>query len=298
MREQDSVSASVWQKWILDAIRKIRSQKQRPSVDRICHAVRQHHSYSNELITNYLERFVSEGSVLKVFNKGQSTYKDPGGLVRRQVSVSKKSDLSKIVIKAIKELNEKGGSTFKSIEKYIQQSHTLEIDSDVSDWSSVLRLSVKRVVEKGLVIQEGKLYRISSASAPDKSTSSSALNTKQNSVAKENSISAVEKNEKPVKSAKITSGLTTTPKKKAPRSCRKEKKEDSPKVSLCEYFSIVLYYLVLDNFLLLNLSEFPCAFLFQQVGFIVSVCFWFLFKMALIIMCVMNIFFFFLMMPN
>lgn len=254
MREQDSVSSAVWQKWILDAIRKIRSQKQRPSVDRICHAVRQHHnSYSNEVITDYLERFVSEGSVLKVFNKGQSTYKDPGGLIRRQILVNKKSDLSKVVIKAIRELNEKDGSTYKNIEKYIQQSHTLAIDSDVSDWSSVLRLSVKRVVERGLVKQEGKFYRIPNSSTSEKNTAvtkhtsitasatattSTALTTTTASTATATVATvttsvegtSVVKTEKSARTSKVSSERGTVQKKRS-RLSRKEKKSESPKVS-------------------------------------------------------------------
>ncbi|XP_075238642.1 histone acetyltransferase enoki mushroom isoform X1 [Lycorma delicatula] len=244
MREQDSVSSSVWQKWILDAIRKIRSQKQRPSVDRICHAVRQHHTYSNEVITEHLERLVSEGSVLKVFNKGQSTYKDPGGLLRRQILINKKSDLSKVVIKAIKELGEKDGSTFKNIEKYIQQSHTLEIESDVSDWSTVLRLSVKRVVEKGLVKQEGKLYRIPNSSSSEKNcsvktgaVSSVITTTTASTIITSATVSAgvegtaVEKAEKSARTPKVSSESGSTQKKRS-RLSRKEKKHESPKKSV------------------------------------------------------------------
>lgn len=160
MREQITFSLSEWEKWILEAIRKIRAQKQRPSAERICHAVRQHHPHSEELIRDYLEQLVSAGTVLKVFNKGQNTYKDPGGIQNsRQLKLTKESDLSKVIFRATRELQEKDGSSLKSIEKYIQQSHTLELSEPDVELSSVIRLSAKRAVEKGLVILEGKLYK-------------------------------------------------------------------------------------------------------------------------------------------
>lgn len=159
MREQDTTSIAVWEKWILDAIRKIRAQKQRPSVERITHAIRQHHPHTEEVISGYLEKLVEAGSVLKVFNKGQNTYKDPGGVQSRQLVVTKDTDLSKVVVRAARELSEKEGSSLKSIEKYIQQSHSVELASSDVELSAVVRLSAKRAVEKGLVVLDGKLYK-------------------------------------------------------------------------------------------------------------------------------------------
>lgn len=81
-------SPDTWSAWFLDAIRKIRSQKQRPSVERICHAIRQHHNYHEEEIGEHLEVAVKRGDVLKIFNKGQSSYKDPGDLQSKPLKVS------------------------------------------------------------------------------------------------------------------------------------------------------------------------------------------------------------------
>lgn len=64
-----------WTAWFLDAIRKIRSQKQRPSVERIAHAVRLQHDYHEEVIAENLQLAVKRGDILKLFNKGQSSYK-------------------------------------------------------------------------------------------------------------------------------------------------------------------------------------------------------------------------------
>lgn len=98
MCEPEDVSQDIWTRWILDAIRKIRSQKQRPSVERICHAIRQHHNYHEDLVSEHLEAAVKDGTVLKVFNKGQSSYKDPGGLQNRTLRIEKGGDLSKVSV--------------------------------------------------------------------------------------------------------------------------------------------------------------------------------------------------------
>lgn len=156
MDEQES--ADTWSAWFLDAIRKIRSQKQRPSVERICHAIRQHHNYHEEEIAEHLEVAVKRGDVLKIFNKGQSSYKDPGGVQSKPLKVAKTTDLSKVFSKAVRELGERDGSTLKNIERYIRQSHNVEEEAD-GDLRTALRLSAKRAVDRGLVLQDGRLFR-------------------------------------------------------------------------------------------------------------------------------------------
>ncbi|XP_044253768.1 histone acetyltransferase KAT6A isoform X1 [Tribolium madens] len=158
MCEPEEVPQSVWSRWILDAIRKIRSQKQRPSVERICHAIRQHHNYHEDVVAEHLEAAVKECAVLKVFNKGQSSYKDPGGLQNRTLRIEKGTDLSKVVAKAVRELGERDGSTIKSIEKYIRQSHTVVEGPDV-ELKNVLRMATKRAVARNLILQDGKNYK-------------------------------------------------------------------------------------------------------------------------------------------
>ncbi|XP_018370417.1 PREDICTED: histone acetyltransferase KAT6A isoform X2 [Trachymyrmex cornetzi] len=147
-----------WSTWFLDAIRKIRSQKQRPSVERICHAIRQHHYYHEEDIAEHLEIAVKRGDVLKIFNKGQSSYKDPGIVQSKKLTVTRSADLSKVLSKAVRELGERDGSSLRSLERYIRQSHAVE-ESAEGDLRISLKLSAKRAVERGLVIQDGKLFR-------------------------------------------------------------------------------------------------------------------------------------------
>jgi histone acetyltransferase MYST4 len=153
-------------------------------VERICNAIRQHHSFSEDVIADNLEQAVKEGSVLKVFNKGQSSYKDPGGLQSRQLNVSKGTDLSKVIAKATRELGKRDGSTLKSIEKYIRQSHAVNLASGDVDFRSLLRISAKRAVARGLVCQEGRLFR-----AVARPTSASAISSIEKTPKQRQSVS-------------------------------------------------------------------------------------------------------------
>jgi len=179
MKDQEPVSHATWTTWILEAIHKIRTQKQRPSVERICSAIRQHHSFSDDVIADNLEHAVKEGSVLKVFNKGQNSYKDPGGQQSRQLNVTKGTDLSKVIAKATRELGKRDGSTLKSIEKYIRQSHAVNLASGDVDFRSLLRISAKRAVDRGLVIQEGRLFKSVSRPAVASTVNSAEKHQKQ-----------------------------------------------------------------------------------------------------------------------
>jgi len=179
MKDQEPVSHATWTTWILEAIHKIRTQKQRPSVERICSAIRQHHSFSEDVIADNLEHAVKDGSVLKVFNKGQNSYKDPGGLQSRQLNVTKGTDLSKVIAKATRELGKRDGSTLKSIEKYIRQSHAVNLASGDVDFRSLLRISAKRAVDRGLVIQEGRLFKSVSRPAVASTVNSAEKHQKQ-----------------------------------------------------------------------------------------------------------------------
>ncbi len=63
-------TTATWQSWLLDAIHKIRYQKQRPNVDRISACVRMHHpQYSNEAVEEHLEACAQNGAIQKVGKK-------------------------------------------------------------------------------------------------------------------------------------------------------------------------------------------------------------------------------------
>ncbi|XP_075980342.1 uncharacterized protein LOC142979361 isoform X3 [Anticarsia gemmatalis] len=158
MCEPDDVGKDVWKRWILEAIHKIRSQKQRPSVERICHAIRQHHNYHEDVVSERLERAVREGAVLKVYNKGQSSYKDPGGLQSKLLRITQDVDLSRAVAKAVRELGERDGSTLKNIERHLHTAYQVSVEPEV-DVRAVLRAAAKRAVARGLLTHQAGAYK-------------------------------------------------------------------------------------------------------------------------------------------
>lgn len=159
MREASiEVSPEEWQRWILEAIRKIRFQKQRPSVQRICQAIGSHHKFHEDIVAKNLEEAVEAGAVLKIYNKGMHSYKAPFASHRHLV-ISNTTNLSRLVAKAVRELGECDGSTIKSIENYIQKSNKIQIEDDV-DYEKVIKESVKKALNTKLLVKEGKLYKV------------------------------------------------------------------------------------------------------------------------------------------
>lgn len=160
MRESSNdVSAQVWREWILDAIGKIRFQKQRPSIQRICQAIGNHHKFHEDIVAQKLEEAVKSGAVVKVYNKGLHSYKDPRPLQGAPITVNLDTDLSKLVVRAVKELGECEGSVIKSIENYVQQSNNIILEEN-TDFKQVIKNSLSQAVNKDLLICEGKFYKL------------------------------------------------------------------------------------------------------------------------------------------
>lgn len=152
-----------WVKWILDAIKKIRAQKQRPSVQRICQAIstNSNHKFHENIVAEKLEQAVESGSILKVYNKGLHSYKAPSSGKRRCTYVNADTNLADLVTKAVRELGEYDGSNVKNIENYVQQSNNLVLAND-ADYKVVIKTSLKTALEQGLLVLEGKLYKVGS----------------------------------------------------------------------------------------------------------------------------------------
>ena len=174
VKDSDSCLANPkYTQWILEAIHKIKKQKQRPSEDRICNAVRSGRGISQALVQEQLELSVRDGNILRVFNKGIASYRDPDGggsgsgtPSAKGGKIGKSTNLLKLVETAIQELAE-GGSSLKSIEKYIRQSHRLEQNSaSESELDTQLRLAVKKGVNSGRLGKDGCVYRIKELSDP------------------------------------------------------------------------------------------------------------------------------------
>ena len=153
-------------RWLLEAVRKIKSQKQRPCLERISVAVKNSHGdIGIDTIKEQLELAVEAGKILCVCNKGVYSYRDPARLSRvgnptRTLTVNRKSDLTKIIIRSIGDLNDReGGSSLKNIEKYIRRSYQLELDDNV-DLTHQLRISAKRAVNSNRLHHEGRIYKV------------------------------------------------------------------------------------------------------------------------------------------
>uniref|UniRef100_A0A0K2TI91 Uncharacterized protein n=1 Tax=Lepeophtheirus salmonis TaxID=72036 RepID=A0A0K2TI91_LEPSM len=147
-----------WQSWLLDAIHKIRYQKQRPNVERVSACIRMHHpQYSNETVEEYLELAVSEGIVSKVLNKGLISYRDPGsapGRGQKTLHITGDMDLCKMVLKCMRELegDAAGGSPWiplSRLEAHIREVYAVEESSSGVELGDLLLRGAKRGVSKG-----------------------------------------------------------------------------------------------------------------------------------------------------
>lgn len=160
--DSQDVSADVWQEWILEAIRKIRSQKQRPSTQRICQAIGSHHKFHEDIVAGKLEEAVSNGAVIKLYNKGLHSYKAP--VARKSVNISKETDITRLVVKAVRELGECDGSNAKKIETYVQKSNNIVLTDDAIDFRVIVKNALRTAVAKEFLVQEGKLYKVGKVS--------------------------------------------------------------------------------------------------------------------------------------
>lgn len=132
----------LYTEWILEAIQKVKKQKQRPSEERICHAVCASHGLDKKTVSEQLQLSVQDGSILKVTNKGLASYKDPDnpgrfssvkpGTIPKSVKGSRGAcnelrnvDWNKLLRRAIEGLQEPSGSSLKNIEKYLRSQNDL-----------------------------------------------------------------------------------------------------------------------------------------------------------------------------
>ncbi|XP_015671941.1 histone acetyltransferase KAT6B isoform X1 [Protobothrops mucrosquamatus] len=168
----------LYTEWILEAIHKVKRQKQRPSEERICHAVCGSHGLDKKTVSEQLELSVQDGSVLKVTNKGLASYKDPDNPGRfsslKLDEIPKPSkgskgacgelrnvDWNKLLRRAIEGLQDPNGSSLRNIEKYLRSQHDLAGIFNNPVFQRRLRLGAKRAVNSGRLLKEGPQYRLS-----------------------------------------------------------------------------------------------------------------------------------------
>ncbi|KAG7252089.1 hypothetical protein CRUP_005893 [Coryphaenoides rupestris] len=173
----------LYTEWILEAIQKIKRQKQRPSEERICHAVAASHGLDKRTVLEQLELSVHDGSILRVTNKGSASYKDPGppGMPPSQppedppATPSKGSiwssgdlrhiDWNKVIRRAIEGLDDTHGSSLKNIENYLRSREDVGTVADSPAFQQRLRLAAKRSVNNGRLLKNGPRYKISHGGA-------------------------------------------------------------------------------------------------------------------------------------
>lgn len=177
----------LYTEWILEAIHKVKRQKQRPSEERICHAVCASHGLDKKTVSEQLELSVQDGSVLKVTNKGLASYKDPDNPGRfsslKMDDIPKPSkgskgtchelrnvDWNKLLRRAIEGLQEPNGSSLRNIEKYLRSQHDLAGVFNNPVFQRRLRLGAKRAVNNGRLLKEGPQYRVNQGSLESRGT--------------------------------------------------------------------------------------------------------------------------------
>ncbi|ERE91968.1 histone acetyltransferase KAT6B isoform X3 [Cricetulus griseus] len=178
----------LYTEWILEAVQKIKKQKQRPSEERICHAVSTSHGLDKKTVSEQLELSVQDGSVLKVTNKGLASYKDPDnpgrfssvkpGTFPKSTKGSKgpcndlrNVDWNRLLKRAIEGLEEPNGSSLKNIEKYLRNQSDLTGTTNHPSFQQRLRLGAKRAVNNGRLLKDGPQYRVNYGSSDGKGVS-------------------------------------------------------------------------------------------------------------------------------
>ncbi|XP_036065397.1 histone acetyltransferase KAT6A isoform X2 [Onychomys torridus] len=167
----------LYTEWILEAIKKVKKQKQRPSEERICNAVSSSHGLDRKTVLEQLELSVKDGTILKVSNKGLNSYKDPDNPGRialpkprnhGKLDNKQSVDWNKLLKRAFEGLAESGGSTLKSIERFLKSQKDVSAvygGNAASGFHQQLRLAIKRAVGHGRLLKDGPLYRLNTKAA-------------------------------------------------------------------------------------------------------------------------------------
>lgn len=176
---------------VLSAIVKIKVQKQRPNLDRVVTIIRQRNKENScEVIRQFVDKCVSDGTVITTMSKGQITYKDPNAKPNGTSAVKRKAnsldrramsniqaDTSSPVPKtpkpsaffdtllcAVRDLSEEpagncrgqqpgSGVSFAAIETYIREKHNLvgDLDAEGRGVALRIRIDIRDAVSKGLL---------------------------------------------------------------------------------------------------------------------------------------------------
>lgn len=146
--------------WIIQAIGKVKGQKQRPSEDRISHILETVYGLDPQIALEQLELCVKTGKVLKVVFKDKASYKDPAKVPRHvRGSIQKPVDFTEFIKEALENIGDENGCTLPQIGNYVTQHHAAVLDSP-SDTQTRLKESLKRGLASEAFIKEGRFYRL------------------------------------------------------------------------------------------------------------------------------------------
>lgn len=150
-------------KWLLTAIRRIRDQKQRPGTERITSTLRTLcPTMEPTVIEEQLDLAARDGLILRVYANGVVSYKDPGRVVHLKthvMRVDRKYNMTKVVIRTVKELGSDNGSTVDDVYQHICTAYMVEI-ADGIDLRSRIQTFLEATVATGATIKDGKRYRV------------------------------------------------------------------------------------------------------------------------------------------
>ncbi|XP_052068323.1 histone acetyltransferase KAT6B-like isoform X3 [Mytilus californianus] len=193
--ETEGLANLTYAKWILEAIEKIKHQKQQPNLQRIVHAVQQYHSVSRESIEEQLQLATKDGLIVRTFSKKDWSYRDPSKMPhtkRRTLKIDKKTDLTKFLVKAVIDLGE-DGSSLKKIKNHLNAIYSIECQNGV-DLTLLLKNCLKTAMDNKYLTKEGRSVKLgekasdidiagsssNSASFDEDSTSDMSFSIEQN----------------------------------------------------------------------------------------------------------------------
>jgi histone acetyltransferase MYST4 len=156
------------ERWLLEAIGKIRSQKQRPNVERICAVMQQQcRKVTMKDVASLLNLAIDAHKVVRLESKGGVSYRDASSIHKdskttrphSSEAVRKKSDnLEMLVMSALHA--SVVGCTLEKIEKHVRKSLQTSDETDSDSLRRHIETICSRLVnEKQLVIEDG-LYSV------------------------------------------------------------------------------------------------------------------------------------------
>ncbi|KAK4308421.1 hypothetical protein Pmani_019895 [Petrolisthes manimaculis] len=166
------INSEEWLQRLLTAIAKIKSQKQRPNLERITQTMRQLYTVSPDIVVTNLQAQVDAGGILYIENKGIESYADPKNpplrtgrvSVRTPTGSSRAGDLVGKVVRAVREAGP-GGATLKDITAHLSPSAGVVTWSgggthEDSQLPALVRHATKRALQRGFLAQSGKVFTL------------------------------------------------------------------------------------------------------------------------------------------